>query len=101
MIEIGIILIILVLCFIGIIILISKAPISDENEQPVKPIIKPKKPIIEPKKENFSKKNLRNELEKIYNAKREACKNKKIDTKPYCNYGGLWQRLKAKQKNNK
>jgi len=66
--------------------IIKKAPVLDENEQPIKPLI--------------SAKTLRKQLEEIYKKRRNDCKTKKRTEPKHYLKGGLWQKIKAKQKNN-
>jgi hypothetical protein len=98
--------------FIVMLFIKTKAPIYDENEQPLinfpikntygklgKKRIAQSKPD-DPKKTIFSHYNLRKELERVYAEKKAACKVKKHFDPKDNKKGGLWQRIKARQKRN-
>lgn len=86
------------ICFFILMYLFKKAPIFNEDEQP----LTPEQNVKHEEKKNFWKnKELREMIEKELEQKRFNSKYKKCEKPVIRLKGGLWQKIKSKSKYNK
>jgi hypothetical protein len=92
------IILIFVGCFLVIAYLMFKAPVYNDNEQPLMPVQKTKH---EEEKSFWKNKELREKIERDLEEKRYNCKNKKREKPVIKLRPGLWQKIKSKTKYKK